>query len=76
MISSRIKSCSKVEPLRKLIEGRKRLSDLLSKMDGNDRLEELLQDIVQNTGSQQQLSAALGLDKPAASGETKEESNE
>ncbi|MGI8567137.1 MAG: type VI secretion system contractile sheath small subunit [Pyrinomonadaceae bacterium] len=65
-----------VEPLRKLIEGRKRLSDLLSKMDGNDRLEELLQDIVQNTGSQQQLSAALGLDKPAASGETKEESNE
>jgi len=65
-----------VEPLRKLIEGRKRLSDLLSKMDGNDRLEELLQDIVQNTGQQQQLSAALGLDKPVASGETKEESNE
>jgi type VI secretion system protein ImpB len=65
-----------VEPLRKLIEGRKRLSDLLSKMDGNDRLEELLQDIVQNTGSQQQLSAALGLDKPAARGEAKEESNE
>lgn len=65
-----------VEPLRKLIEGRRRLSDLLSKMDGNDRLEELLQDIVQNTGSQQQLSAALGLDAPAAGGETKEESNE
>jgi hypothetical protein len=35
-----------------------------------------LQDIVQNTGSQQQLSAALGLDKPAARGEAQEESNE
>ncbi len=65
-----------VEPLRKLIEGRKRLSDLLSKMDGNDRLEELLQDIVQNTGQQQQLSTALGLDAAAAGGETKEEPNE
>ena len=56
-----------VDPLQKLVEARKKLSDLLSKMDGNDKLEEILNDIVANTGSQQQLSAALGLDKPAAS---------
>jgi type VI secretion system protein ImpB len=65
-----------VEPLRRLVEGRRRLSDLLSKMDGNDRLEELLNDIVKNTGAQQQLSAQLGLDAPPAAGETKEDANE
>ncbi len=60
-----------VEPLRKLVEGRRRLSDLLSKMDGNDRLEELLGDILQNTGQQEQLSKSLGID--AAAGDTKKE---
>jgi type VI secretion system protein ImpB len=50
-----------VDPLRKMVEARRRLSDLLSKMDGNDRLEEILQDIIQNSSSQQQLSSALGL---------------
>jgi type VI secretion system protein ImpB len=65
-----------VEPLRKLVEARRRLSDLLSKMDGNDRLEELLQDVISNTGSQQQLSAALGLDASATKDDQKEETNE
>ena len=35
-----------VEPLRKLVEVRRRLSDLLGKLDGNDRLDELLQKVV------------------------------
>ncbi len=52
-----------VKPLKKMIEARRKLSDLLSKMDGNDRLGELLQDIVQNTNKQQQLSKDLGLEK-------------
>jgi type VI secretion system protein ImpB len=64
-----------VEPLRKLVEARRRLSDLLSKMDGNDKLEEMLQDIIQNTGAQQQLGKELGIDAPGANG-AKEESNE
>lgn len=51
-----------VNPLKKLIEARHKLSDLLSKMDGNDRLGELLQEIVENTGKQEQLSKALGLE--------------
>ncbi|HYE64637.1 MAG TPA: type VI secretion system contractile sheath small subunit [Pyrinomonadaceae bacterium] len=65
-----------VEPLRKLVETRRRLSDLLSKMDGNDKLEALLDEIMKNTGAQQQLSTALGLEAPAAGDGAKEESNE
>jgi type VI secretion system protein ImpB len=66
-----------VDPLRKLVEARKKLSDLLSKMDGNDKLEEILNDIVASEGAQKQLSAALGLDKPADDDAApKEESNE
>jgi type VI secretion system protein ImpB len=67
-----------VEPLRKLVEGRKRLSDLLSKMDGNDKLEQILNDIVANTSTQQQLSTALGLEVSGATdgGAPKEEPNE
>ena len=67
-----------VEPLHKLVEARKKLSDLLSKMDGNDKLETMLNEIVASTGAQQQLSAALGLDSPGAKdgGAAKEESNE
>lgn len=37
-----------VEPLRKLYEARQRISDLISKLDGNDKLEKLLKDLVQN----------------------------
>ncbi|HYP51701.1 MAG TPA: type VI secretion system contractile sheath small subunit, partial [Pyrinomonadaceae bacterium] len=48
-----------VEPLRKLVEARRRLSDLRSKMDGNEKLENLLTDILSNTDSQKQLSDAL-----------------
>ncbi len=65
-----------VEPLRKMVEARKRLSDLLSKMDGNDKLEELLGEVMKDSGAQQQLGAALGV-APGAEGEApKEESNE
>jgi type VI secretion system protein ImpB len=61
-----------IEPLKKLIEARKRLSDLLSHMDGNDRLEELLRDIVENPDQQQQLSKTLGLNAPGE-GEARKE---
>jgi type VI secretion system protein ImpB len=67
-----------VEPLRKLVNARQRLSDLLSKMDGNDKLEAILNEIASDAGAQAQLSAALGLDKPEAGEQpvAKEESNE
>lgn len=65
-----------VEPLRKLVEARGRLSDLLAKMDGNDRLEELLQEVIKKTDAQKELGEALGLEAPAEGSEVKEEPNE
>lgn len=47
---------NQVEPLRKLVEARKKLSDLMAKMDGNDRLVELMDDIIKNTDALQKLS--------------------
>jgi type VI secretion system protein ImpB len=63
-----------VEPLRRLVQGRQRLSDLLSKMDGNDKLEGILEDILKNTNTQQKLGAELGIDQ--SGGAKKEETNE
>ncbi|MGI9034801.1 MAG: type VI secretion system contractile sheath small subunit [Pyrinomonadaceae bacterium] len=51
-----------VEPLRKLVEARQKLSDLRSKMDGNEKLENLLNDVVANADKQRQLSGELGLE--------------
>lgn len=52
-----------VTPVRKLVETRKRLSDLLSKLDGNDKLDELLQDVMANTDSLDELGKATGAGK-------------
>ncbi len=41
-----------VEPLRKLLEARQRLTELKSKLDGNDRLEELLGKVLDNKGGE------------------------
>lgn len=62
-----------VEPLRKLVELRQNLNDLLSKMDGNDKLGNLLESVMNNTESQKQLGADLGIDAPATGEEKKEE---
>ena len=63
-----------VEPLRKLMETRNRLRDLMSKVDRSEDLEALLEKVLQNKEQLSQLSDAL--DKaggPAADGgETKE----
>ena len=50
-----------VEPLRKLIEARQKLTDLRSKMDGNEKLESLLEDIISDEGKQKELKDALGI---------------
>ncbi len=51
-----------VDPLRKLVEARQKLSDLRSKMDGNEKLENMLNDVISNADKQKELSDALGLD--------------
>jgi type VI secretion system protein ImpB len=46
-----------IEPLRKLLEARQRLNDLLGKLDGNDKLDELLQEVVANSDELKDLQA-------------------
>ena len=50
-----------VEPLRKLVEARQKLSDLLSKMDGNEKLENILNDVIADAAKQKELGDALGI---------------
>jgi len=49
-----------VEPLRRLLEVRQKLVDLLAKLDGNDALDGLLQEIVSNTDELKELKVATG----------------
>jgi type VI secretion system protein ImpB len=50
-----------IQPLRKLVEARKRLSDLLAKLDGNDKLDEILQDVISSTDSLKKLGEEAGV---------------
>ncbi len=49
-----------VDPLRKLVEARQKLSDLRSKMDGNEKLETMLENIIANADQQKALSDEIG----------------
>lgn len=44
-----------VEPLRKLLEARTRLSDLRNKLAGNDKFEDILSEVLSNTENLKQL---------------------
>jgi type VI secretion system protein ImpB len=52
---------TQVEPLRKLLEARRRLSDLVHKMDGNDKLEAILQEVVGNSEALKKVGEAAGV---------------
>jgi len=64
------KVVNQVEPLRKLLEVRKQLSDLLAKTDGNDKLNERLQEIISNTELLQKIGQGTG----SEAADSKEES--
>jgi type VI secretion system protein ImpB len=64
---------NQIDPLKKLLEVRRQLSDLLAKTDGNDRLNERLQEIISNTEIMQKIGQEAGLE---AESNKKEESNE
>jgi type VI secretion system protein ImpB len=49
-----------VEPLRKLLETRNKLRDLLTKVDRSDKLEGLLEKLMQNSEDVKKLSSDLG----------------
>lgn len=55
-----------VEPLKQLFLARQRLNDLLAKLDGNDDLDALLQDVASNTESQQKLKQLTQGETPNA----------
>ena len=46
-----------VDPLRKLVEARERLTDLRNKISNNERLEDLLDEVLQNTDQVRRLNA-------------------
>jgi type VI secretion system protein ImpB len=54
-----------VEPLKELLDMRGRLTQLLSKMEGNDKLEKLLGDVLNNTEKAMDLAKQLGIEAPA-----------
>lgn len=48
-----------VDPLHKLVEARERLTDLRNKISNNERLEDLLDQVLQNTDQVRKLSAEV-----------------
>ncbi|MBG7443826.1 type VI secretion system contractile sheath small subunit [Pseudomonas aeruginosa] len=59
-----------VVPLRRLFEARQRRRDLLTKLDGNDDLDQLLQDVVANTEGLQEIKAARPEAEAAPAGDS------
>ena len=60
------KVAQQIEPLNKLLEMRTQLTQLLSKMEGNDKLEALLADVLGNTEQAQKLANELKNEAPKA----------
>jgi type VI secretion system protein ImpB len=57
------KVAKQIDPLRKLVEAREKLSGLLNKLDGNDKLDELLQQVISSTDSLEKLGRETGVKK-------------
>jgi len=55
-----------VDPLRKLMEIRNQLKDLQSRTEGNDRLEEMLDAVIDNETVREKLKEATGAQLPSA----------
>ncbi len=58
-----------VEPLKQLLEARNKLRDLLSKADRSEDLENVLEDILQNTDNIAEISKDLGVGEEKPEGE-------
>ena len=59
---------NQVEPLRKLLEVRGQLKDLQSRTEGNDRLEEMLNEVIDNEALRDKMKTATGAEAPGADG--------
>ncbi len=57
------KVARQIDPIRKLVEAREKLTGLLNKLDGNDKLDELLQDVISSTDALEKLGRETGVKK-------------
>ena len=62
-----------VGPLKELLEMRNKLTALMSKMEGNDKLEQLLGEVLGNTEKAMSLAKEMGIEGQAPEGEAKKE---
>lgn len=62
------KVAQQIGPLKELLEMRHKLTQLLTKMEGNDKLEAMLGDILNNTEKAMSLAKELGVDAPKPEG--------
>jgi type VI secretion system protein ImpB len=53
-----------IAPLKELLDMRHRLNQLLSKMEGNDKLDQLLADLLSSTDKAGQLAKEMGVEAP------------
>ena len=60
-----VEVAKQVEPLRKLFEARRKLTDLLAKLDGNDNLDALLKEMLEDSDKKAEVVKLLeeGKDK-------------
>ena len=58
-----------VDPLNELLQIRNKLKDLLSRTEGNDRLEEMLNAIIDNPDMREKLGGTLGLSDAGGGGD-------
>ena len=54
-----------VGPLNELFEARQRLNEMAAKLDGNDNLDQLLTDVIENTDQQKSLQDEIKSELPA-----------
>lgn len=67
------KVAEQVPALKELLDMRQRLTSLLSKMEGNDKLEALLSDVLTNTEKTMALAKEMGIEAPADAAAPKKE---
>jgi type VI secretion system protein ImpB len=61
-----------IPALKELLDMRQRLTQLLSKMEGNDKLEAMLADVLSNTEKAMALAKEMGIEAPAEAPKTEE----
>ena len=63
-----VRVAEQVAPLKELLDMRQRLTQLMSKMEGNDKLEALLSDVLGNTEKAMALAKEMGIDPTKTEG--------